>query len=243
MGITRSKPIVDQIDEILRQRIYDDVYPPGSRLPSESDLLQEFGVSRATVRTALTRLATEGLILRKQGDGTYVNEHLHDVNAELGGLWEYVRLIHRSGYRAAIQLLQVDHRPATPDEADALALNPDQPVVFLNRLFLADDQPAILTANAIPQVLFQHELAQKDTSIPLPRLLQLYCQQRIAYAIFDIRAALPAAEIAARLQRSPAEPLLKIVTTFYNARNEPVVHGTSYYDDKLLSLRLIQTWI
>ncbi|MCA9969831.1 MAG: GntR family transcriptional regulator [Anaerolineales bacterium] len=244
MSIRRSRPIVDQIDEILRQRIYDDVYPPGYRLPSESELLQEFGVSRATIRTALTRLATEGLILRKQGDGTYVNEHLHDVNAELGGLWEYVRLIHRSGYQAAIRLLQVEQRPATPAETDALALemNQGQEVVFLKRLFLADGQPAILTANAIPRHLFQRELAQTDTSIPLPRLLQLYCQQHIAYAIFDIRAAIATADVAALLQRPPAEPLLKIVTTFYNARNEPLVHGTSYYDDQLLSLRLIQTW-
>ena len=73
MPVTRSKSIVEQVNEILRQRIHDATYQPGARLPSESELAEEFGVSRATVRTVLAKLSVEGLILRRQGDGTYVN--------------------------------------------------------------------------------------------------------------------------------------------------------------------------
>lgn len=242
MPISRPKPIVDQIDELLRQRIYDAVYPPGSRLPSESELLEEFGVSRATIRTALTRLATEGLIIRKQGDGTYVNEHLQDVNAQMGGLWEYVRLIRRSGHEAAIRELQAQARPATSIEAEALVLEPDTPVLSMTRLFLADERPVILAMNAIPQPLIQADKEDVDGSLPLRRLLQEYCGQKIAYAIFNVRATLAEDEVAETLGHEVGAPLLQINTTFYNANNEAIAYGKSYYDDAFLNLRLIQTW-
>jgi GntR family transcriptional regulator len=242
MTITRPKPIVDQIDEVLRKRVYDGVYPPGSRLPSESELLAEFGVSRATVRTALTRLATEGLILRKQGDGTYVNAHLQEVSAQMGGLWEYVRLIRRSGFAATIKVLAVDVRPATAQEVDALDLEADAPVLLLRRLFCADGRPVITTANAIPRIMLPQNVADIDCSLPLPQLLKAHAHKEIAYAIFDIRATLADTQIASLLTHEVGEPLLKITTTFYDTDNVPLVHGTSYYDDAFLNLRLIQTW-
>jgi DNA-binding GntR family transcriptional regulator len=242
MTIRRSRPIVDQINDNLRQRIYDETYPPGSRLPSESELLQEFGVSRATVRTALTRLAAEGLIIRKQGDGTYVNEHLQDVNAQMGGLWEYVRLIQRSGYTPSIRLLAAVERTMTPAEQDALGAEPDELALVLKRLFLADDRPVITTANAIARRILHTAIDEINGSIPLPQLLRMHSNESIAYAIFDIRAALADEAIAALLHCEPGDPLLKIITTFYNADNQPLVYGTSYYDDAFLNLRLIQTW-
>lgn len=242
MTISRPKPIVDQIDELLRQRIYDEEYPPGTRLPSESELLQEFGVSRATIRTALTRMATEGLIIRRQGDGTYVNEHLQEVNAQMGGLWEYMRLIRRSGHEPSIRLLNSQNRQATPAEAQALGLQVEEPVLSLTRLFLADRRPVILTVNALPHRHIQGQADDVDGSLPLRTLLKEHCQQRIAYAIFDIRATLAGEEVAKTLQQSPGDPLLQIDTIFYNAGNEPLATGTSHYDDAFLNLRLIQTW-
>jgi GntR family transcriptional regulator len=67
MGIIQTRSVADQVEEILRERIRNATYPPGSRMPSESDLSGDFGVSRATVRTVLAKLAFNGLIIRKQG--------------------------------------------------------------------------------------------------------------------------------------------------------------------------------
>lgn len=67
------RPLAERLETILRGRILVGTYAPGGRLPSESELAAEFGVSRATVRTVLARLAAQGLILRRHGEGTYVN--------------------------------------------------------------------------------------------------------------------------------------------------------------------------
>ena len=150
MNIIRSIPVADQVNEVLRGRMRDGTYKPGERLSSESELSKEFGVSRATVRTVLARLEAEGLILRKQGDGTYINERIQDVNTHLGGLWEFSRLIESSGYQASIKSLAVDKRLASEEEASELAIQPGEEVLSLTRLFYADRKPVILVANAIP---------------------------------------------------------------------------------------------
>src|SRR5512141_333928 len=98
MRIIQSKSVVDQVDEVLLERIREGTYPAGSRMPSESELSDELGVSRATVRTVLAKLAINGLIIRKQGDGTYINARVREVNAHSGNLWDLVELIESNGY-------------------------------------------------------------------------------------------------------------------------------------------------
>src|SRR5487761_526953 len=67
-------PLYHQVAGILRQRIEEGVYPAGVRLNSEDELAVEFDVSRATVRQAMGELATEGLVVRRRGRGTFVED-------------------------------------------------------------------------------------------------------------------------------------------------------------------------
>jgi GntR family transcriptional regulator len=67
-------PLYHQVAGILRQRIDEGVYPAGVRLNSEDELAAEFDVSRATVRQAMSELALEGLVVRRRGRGTFVEE-------------------------------------------------------------------------------------------------------------------------------------------------------------------------
>ena len=58
----------------LKQKIQDGEYPVDSKLPTESELQDEFGVSRVTLRKAINQLTTEGLIEKIQGNGSYVRK-------------------------------------------------------------------------------------------------------------------------------------------------------------------------
>lgn len=62
----------EQITVILRARITSGEYPPGSRVPSNNTLAQEFGVANRTVRKGMASLEAEGLIETKPGWGTFV---------------------------------------------------------------------------------------------------------------------------------------------------------------------------
>ena len=68
----QALPLYHQVAGVLRQRIEDGIYPVGGKLLSEDELATEFEVSRATIRQAVGELVIEGLVVRRQGRGTYV---------------------------------------------------------------------------------------------------------------------------------------------------------------------------
>lgn len=234
---------IEQVEFALRERIRRKTYRPGDKLPTELALTAEFGVSRATIRTVLTRLASEGLIIRKQGAGTYVNQRVGEVNT-LGGLLDYGRLIAESGYTPTIQPVSMVLCSATPEEASHLNLEPEGLVWVLVRLFLADERPFILATNYIPYHFFAEDEDFYDGRLPLHNFLQRYCQQTIAYAIYEISPVVADDEKTIQLLGcQPGKQLLQFSTTFYNAADEPIVWGYSTYDDSVVRLRFMQSWV
>jgi GntR family transcriptional regulator len=242
MVVERSKPIVEQVNEILRERIRSTIYQPGVKLPSESAFASEFQVSRATIRTVLARLENAGLIIRKQGDGTYVNERLNDVNTHLGGLWEFSQLIENSGYQPQIQAVETTVRIASHEEAQLLGIASGDEVLALNRIFLANEKAVILAYNLLPKALLLKPLATIDGTKPIRDFVNTYCQRQIAYAISDIQATVVDAAIAGSLSQKIGHPILKLKMVFYDKNNLPLLYGMSYFDDTALKLRLVQAW-
>jgi GntR family transcriptional regulator len=240
MGVERAKPLADQVNQIMRERIRQQDYAPGQRLPAESELAEEFGVSRATIRSVLARLDVEGLIIRKQGDGTYINERLPEVNTHLGGLWEFSQLIRSSGYEPSIRLINAQYRAANQTDAEILGLSEADEVLVLDRVFLADDRPVIVAQNILPRKLIHAE--EIDGELHIRDFLKTYCQVDIAYAIIDISAVMADLSINELLQRQSQTPLLKLMLRFYDRNNKPLLYGHSVLDDADLTLRLVQAW-
>lgn len=74
----RTPSIGMQIASIIEERILQNVYPIGSKLPPERQLAEEFDVSRQSLRSALRILATRGMIQTRQGDGHYVSKQVEE---------------------------------------------------------------------------------------------------------------------------------------------------------------------
>ncbi|MGW0628902.1 winged helix-turn-helix domain-containing protein [Streptomyces sp. NPDC002758] len=74
--IDRTRPVYPQILEILRARIRDGAYPPGSDMPSVLDVAAEFDVAASTVQRAMAALRAEGLIITWSGRGSHVADPL-----------------------------------------------------------------------------------------------------------------------------------------------------------------------
>ena len=242
MQIIQSKTVANQVDEILLERIRSGAYPPGSRMPSESELSEELGVSRATVRTALAKLAANGLIIRKQGDGTYVNAHVQEVSAQAWNLWDLVQLIESNGYTPSIQSLAVVKRPATEKEAQALALETGEDLLCMKRLFLADGQPVILANNVMPFSLLREPMNSIDGDLHIREIFNRYCHQKIGFAITDIRSTLIGAEAHGHLGGEAGRAILQLQVSFYGRNNLPLALGINYFDDTVLRLSLVQAW-
>lgn len=72
LDLDGPEPIYLQIAGLLASRITDGTYPPRRRIPSEAQLVDEFGVSRPTARAAVQRLVEQGLVVTVRGKGSYV---------------------------------------------------------------------------------------------------------------------------------------------------------------------------
>ena len=237
-----ARPLADQLEAILRERILAGTYAPGSRLPSESELAEEFGVSRATVRTVLAKLAAHGLILRRHGEGTYVNARAQGAHAFFGHTWDFVHLIQSNGFTPSIRLIARQIRAATDEEAHALAIAPGEALLSLHRVFYADQTPVILANNLFPLSRFRVSPEEVDGALHIRDLLRQACGCEIAFAITDIHAVPLPSEAAAPLRRRAGDPVLALDIAFYGQQSDPLSIGRSFYDDTRLRLSLAQAW-
>ena len=134
-----------RIEQALRERIAG--LQPGARLPSDAELRAEFGVSRMTARNAMQRLADEGLIARRPGRGSFVAQP--PAHRRANRLMTFSQEMRRRGLTPTSVVLVRVVRPATADEAAALGVAVQEPVVHLRRLRCADDRPMALESTVL----------------------------------------------------------------------------------------------
>lgn len=236
MVIERQIPVAEQVANLLHGRIVEGDYSPGERLPSESNLADELGVSRGTIRSALAVLATAGLIIRRQGDGTYVRAANNAENSLMHVVWEFTRFIELSGRVPTIDVVSLDKRSATEAEALALDIELGEPVVSVVRIIYADGQPVIFSTNIHPAALFPEDLEQLDATIEMRRFLRRYCNREIVCGNMDVSAVMADDEVRDALRLQPNTPILLVEATFYDDDGSPLVRAISYYGHEKLSL-------
>lgn len=240
--IQKVTSVNDQLEQILRGRIVNGVYAADSRMPPESILAEELGISRPTLRTVLTKLETEGLITRKQGYGTYVNKHVISVDATPKAFWNFNSLIEDSGRAASTKILSVEHRHLTEQEASFHRLSGREKFMMISMVFMADQEPVIYSMGFIPLKLFVQKREQYDFNRPINVYIKEYLNQEISYSVSDISASFASEPAQNVLGISPNTPVLRFVDFFYNLRNQGLLYGISYFCDDLLRIRVAHSW-
>jgi GntR family transcriptional regulator len=139
------QPHYRQIEQALRERI--STLQPGARLPSDTELCAEFGVSRMTARNAMQRLAEDGLVARQPGRGSFVAEP--PAHRRANRLMTFTQEMRRAGRVPSSRILTRASRPSSAAEAAALGIPPGEPVVRLRRLRLADGEPIALETTVL----------------------------------------------------------------------------------------------
>ncbi len=131
-------PIYRQLAEYLRSQISSGEYQPGDVLPSETDLMHDFNVSRTTARLAFDFIRNMGMIRREQGKGTIV---VSQVKSNLPLLSSFTEEVERLGRKPGTILLSKGNEKLPPEAASHLGLNPGEIVTKVVRLRTADGAP------------------------------------------------------------------------------------------------------
>jgi GntR family transcriptional regulator len=159
----RRVPLYAQAEKVLEDLLVHRQYRIGDRIPPEAELVRSLGVSRATIRAAVGRLVGRGLLVRRQGSGTFlarlpeqegqpspVGIKLGSHVAELGRLETYTSIAERLGLKAESDHLRVEAARSTPEEADALELPVNGEVTRVSRLLRFDGETAAWMIDVIP---------------------------------------------------------------------------------------------
>jgi GntR family transcriptional regulator len=155
-----AKPLYLQLQQRIRDAIHTGHLKYGEAIPPEREIASTMNVSRVTVRRAIDDLVTEGLLIQRQGVGTFVSDR---VEQPLNFLKSFSEVMRERGRTPGSKWLDRSLGLASEDEQRALKLGPDDEVVRFHRLRTVDDQPMGLEMAAIPRRFLDNPFAIKDS--------------------------------------------------------------------------------
>lgn len=237
--ISRGPSLTEQVRQHIKEAIAEEQFEDG-RIPAEADLATELGVSRTTIRDALSRLEHEGAIYRRQGAGTFVNQHGLQIRSKLDEIWSYEDVLEAHGYQPSVQVLNVRTEPADEATAEGLGIDIGDPVLVTEKLFREDGVPVVLTENRIPAALVGGDIQESDARMPIWDFLATHCGRSLSHYLSDLVPVSVGGVVAARLEMKASAPAICFDEIGYDSDNEPIVRATSWFRDELLRFRLIR---
>lgn len=138
-------PLYSRIYRTLKEEIENGVYKVGDFLPSEDELEKRFGASRTTIRNALSELEREGLILRRRGKGTIVQEPKTAQNMNF--ISSFTETLREKGVQVGTGIVTIELIPAPPKVLAALNLEKGEKVYLVQRTRLANGVPIAFMTN------------------------------------------------------------------------------------------------
>jgi GntR family transcriptional regulator len=220
-------PFYYQLYEILLGKIVRGEWKPGDLLPTENDLLEQYQVSRSTVRQALDLLVGEGKIYRQRGRGSFVAHP--PVDQALNRIISFTEDMRRRGLEPRTHVLASELVPAPDDIARRLKIEPGEELARLERLRLADDEPMSLEEAFLVHRLCQGVLDQDYAHFPLRETLKNKYGIRLTHARQNIRAVSAPKKIARILSIQPNTALLYIERVSFSDQEVPVEYIRFYH--------------
>ncbi len=215
------RPLYDQIKILITQSLVAGEWKPGEAIPSEIELAARYRVSQGTVRKAIDALASENILIRRQGKGTFVATF-----TEPNHQYRFLRLIPDTGeklYPSSI-FLGVKRGKADAESARALAIKPGSAVITVHRVLVFSGRPMVLDEIILSAVLFPGLTIEKIKESKG----SIYSFYETAYGLRMIRAeerlrAVPADAFTAKtLQVAKGTPLLCVDRIAFTYGDKPV---------------------
>jgi len=224
-----------------RARLLDLIgsLPNGERIPPERELAERWSLARMTLRKAIDRLVLDGLLERRQRQGTYtcrprVPRHL--------SITSFTEEMTRQGVRVSSKTLDLRRMRATVQMARQLRVPQGDPVVRFIRLRLGDDEPVAVETNLVPAHLFP-DLTEADLDGSWYAVMSERYGIDIISGTAQVEPSLPDQRTAELLCIPPTQPCFRVQTVVRDRLGRIVEHGDSVYrgDYYTLTVELLPT--
>lgn len=216
-----------QVADGIERGIADARFPPGEKLPGETDIAETYRVNRHTVRRALASLAERGLVRAERGSGTYVEAP--KLSYPLRSRTRFSEIVGAGGREPRGQLIGSFIEPATRELAKHLALKTGAPLVRLDVLRFADRTPICVATNWLSADRFADAGPIYEKMRSMTKLLAHYGIKDYRRHSTRVTAAIIDASDAARLDLALGRPVLVVDSTDVDTDGTPLLTSHSRF--------------
>jgi GntR family transcriptional regulator len=219
----------------LSQRLHDELAEmisaanQGDQLPTEPDLAKQLGVSRATLREAMRTFETQGLLLRRQGVGTFVVRPTQVLETGLEVLESIDTLAQRKGLQVSPKKLNLERRSATEEECSALSLEPDCMVLSVSRVIMSEGRPVAYLVDILPEEILSPDEINDDFNGSVLDLLLERGHPQLVNSHCEIAAVAADSIISRAFQIQRGDAILKLSSRLFALDGRVVDCSYSYF--------------
>ncbi len=214
-------PLYRQIKSLILQALEAGEWRPGEAIPSETELAGRFSVSQGTVRKAIDEMASENLLVRRQGKGTFVATH-----SDPRAFFRFLRLVPLDGgiEQSRSVPLECWRAKAGPEAARVLGLKLGDPITIVRRVLEFSGKPVVVDEIYLPGETFAGLSLEvlKDYQGSLYSLFESRFGVRMIRATERIRAIAADRSTADLLKVREGSPLLSVERISYSYADRPV---------------------
>ncbi|MFS0724347.1 UTRA domain-containing protein [Paenibacillus sp. 1P07SE] len=227
LDVSSQTPLYAQLKQIIKEEISRGVYKSGQKLPPESEMCDTYGVSRVTVRRAITDLVEEGFLYSQQGKGSYVQET--KMKRELISVGSFSDITTASGKKPSAQILSNVIIEADEKLADIFKGREGDRVLKLHRLLYIDHSPFIIETSYFPLGLLPDLEQHIGESLSTYQILKKRYGIEPSYSEKTLEVV-QSLEYEANLFRCDrGELLYRIDKISYDAEDRPLHYSQSLY--------------
>lgn len=214
-------PLYRQIKSLLMQSLESGEWLPGQAIPSEQELAVRYQVSQGTVRKAIDELASDKLLTRRQGKGTFVTSH-----SDPRAMFRFLRLTPLAGEIVALTSEPLDcwRAKAGQEAARTLCIEPGAPIIIVRRVLKHEKKPIVADEIYLPGELFQGLSLEmlRDWAGSIYGLFEARFGLRMLHASEKIRAVAADRTASELLLVPEGTPLLSVERVAYTYGDKPV---------------------
>lgn len=235
-----TKSLYIQIKDKIKEQILSGAWKKGSKIPSERELCETFGVSRITVRQAIAEAVNEGLLFTVQGKGTFVAgdgqaEQEHKISQELGKITNFERTLSSKSLSGSTKIIKYEITSVDLALSRILELDMSSQVLHLDLLGLANNEPYVLYRSNFALDIglrFLEKAKEKEkskTGFSTVDLYQYFDDLKPYYVEQTFEALAADEDLAGILSVEAGTPLFLASSIIYDDENKPIEYKNAYY--------------
>lgn len=231
-----ATPLFQQLADTIAAEIDSGSYRPGDMIPSERELSERYSISRVTVRRAIVDLVDRGVLVKRQGKGTFVNTgHLERQITQTAELLTFVEMCRNAGKMPGTHVLGVDRVKADAQDACFLGLPEGCELLRVRRIRTADHVPVMFECSLFPVEGFEFLSEEVMRQPSILSLVEDKAGRKVGgHAQCSLRIVKATSEMGRYLSVPTGEPLFLETVNFIDEDGLPLFVAKDYVVGSLM---------